>query len=137
MSGVMGASLRSSVGSPAWTAIVSACGIASAYLTPLVATQLEPIAQPLQNRKSFVELRVVAGEERPFASGPRGIRQRADRLKDGEGAGQHVAVAANHAESAPSLGLQRTKRALLRHLQESVQPIRGGGLPGVDQEVKT
>src|SRR5260370_21036943 len=45
MSGVMGASLRSSAGSPACTAIVSVCSTGSAYLKPLVATHLEPITQ--------------------------------------------------------------------------------------------
>src|ERR1700737_4478031 len=103
MSGVMGASLRSSAGSPAWTAMVSACGIASAYLTPLVPTQLEPITQTFQDRQALLEFRIIAGEERPLASRARPIRHCTHRLPEVQRARQHVEVAFDHPEAAPHL----------------------------------
>src|SRR6266566_4461379 len=97
MSGVTGASWRSIAGSPAWTAIVSGCGIASAYLAPL--------AQALENRQACIELGVIAREQGPFTSDPGGIRHGFHVLPDGQRPSQHRRVAPDDAESPPSLRL--------------------------------
>src|ERR1700730_12273743 len=136
MSGVMGASFRSIAGSPAWTAIVSACDIASAYLTPLVATQLEPIAEAFQNGQATVEFGVATGPQRRLTSDPRGIRHGAERVKDPQRSGQQVAVARDHPESTSSLRLERPKHPVFRHLQELAQLMGGRWLPGVDQQIR-
>src|SRR6266852_5543047 len=114
MSGVTGASLRSIAGSPAWTAIVSGCGTASAYLTPLVPTHLEPVAQALQNRQAFLEFRMIAREQRPLTADARRVRHGAHLLPKGQRARQHVGVAPDDPESPPCLRLQWTEMSLLR-----------------------
>src|SRR6266851_6315486 len=113
----MGASFRSSVGSPAWTAIVSGCGIGSAYLTPLVATHLEPVAQPLEHCQALPELRVIAGEERPFTADASRIGHGAHLLPEGQRARQHIGIAPDDPESPPCLRLQRPKGSPLRPFQ--------------------
>src|SRR5205809_576038 len=137
MSGVTGASWRSIAGSPAWTAIVSGCGIASAYLTPLVATHLEPIAQALENRQACIELGVIASEQGPFTSDPGGIRHGFHVLPDGQRPSQHRRVAPDDAESPPSLRLEWTEVPLFRPLQELAQALGRQHLSGVEHEVQT
>src|SRR3984893_10451266 len=132
----MGASLRSIAGSPAWTAIVSGCGIGSAYLTPLVATQLEPIAQPFKNRKAFLELGVIAGEERTLTADACRIGHGTHRVPEVQRARQHIAVAFDHPESAPRLCLQGAKVSPFRKSEELRQPLGPWRVPGVEQQVE-
>src|SRR4029077_6126410 len=132
----MGASLRSIAGSPACTAIVSGCGTASAYLTPLVATQLEPVAQPFQGRKAFLELGLIACEERTFTADACRIGHGTHRLPEVQRARQHVAVAFDHPESAPNLRLQRAKVSPFRKSEELGQLLGPWRLPGVEQQVE-
>src|SRR3989442_12547707 len=123
MSGVTGASWRSIAGSPAWTAIVSGCGIASAYLTPLVATHLEAIAQALEDCQACVELGVIAGQERTFAADAGGIRHGLHFLPERQRPAQQHGVAPDDAQSPPSLRLERTEVSLFRHPQQLAQQL--------------
>src|SRR5438270_12054422 len=105
MSGVIGASFRSSVGSPACTATVSECGIASAYLT-LVVANLGSIAQPLEHRQPSVEVLAIAGQERQLTAHPRRIRHGSHLLPKCKRLRQHRTIAPEQPQSSAGLRLQ-------------------------------
>src|SRR5256885_1681641 len=103
MSGVMGASLRSSVGSPACTATVSECGIGSAYRKPLVSAELQPVAQATQHRQPGLELGVVAGQQRALAPNSGGVGKGAKLLPHRQRRAQHLQVTAGDTQATTRL----------------------------------
>src|SRR5438270_11785187 len=109
MSGVIDAFLRSSPGSPAWTARGSECGIASAYPKPLEPAKLLGIVELLQDLQSSLHLRVIAVEQRPLASCARRIRGGAGTVEEADGALQVRGVSIKSRECAFGLRLDQSE----------------------------
>src|SRR5579864_5479325 len=118
MSGVIGASDCSSAGSPACTAMVSECGIGSAYRKAFVAADLLLVAQILKHPQSLVELRTIVGQHRQFTASPRGIGSRIHRIEEPHGPPQLICITMRHPDRAAELGFERAGRLRLRQAQE-------------------
>src|SRR5437588_10497784 len=116
--------------------MVSGCGIASAYLTPLVASHLEPVAQTLEVGQALIELGRIAGEERPLTAHTCGVRCGAYLLPERQRSRQHLAVAPDDPKSPPRLRLEWTKVTSFRPPQQLAQPIGRQRLARVEQQVE-
>src|SRR5437588_11454955 len=116
--------------------MVSGCGIASAYLTPLVASHLEPVAQTLEVGQALIELGRIAGEERPLTAHTCGVRCGAYLLPERQRSRQHLAVAPDDPKSPPSLRLEWTNVTSFRSPQQLAQPIGRQRLARVEQPVE-
>src|SRR5207245_2581243 len=118
MSGVIGASFRSRVGSPACTATVSVCGIASAYLKPLEPQDLLRVANAFQDRQPGLHLGSIGRDQRALATDTGGVRPCAHAIEERNRSIQTAHVALRLAEGTLGLGLQHRVLVLVAKLED-------------------
>src|SRR5437870_2701336 len=118
MSGVIGASFRSRVGSPACTATVSECGIASAYLKSLEPQDLFCVANAFQDPQPGLHLGSIGCDQRSLAADTGGVRPCAHAIEQSDRSIQTAHVALYPAEGTLGLGLQHWVLVLVANLED-------------------
>src|SRR6266849_1609139 len=136
MSGVMGASFRSMAGSPEWTAIVSGCGIGSAYLKPLEPQDLFRVAKAFQDGQPRLHLPMIAREQRSLAPDASGIGERTHALKQIDRSVQRLDTSIGKTQRAIGLRLDQRQLMGMAVVEDGRDPGRGRHLVLIEQSAQ-